>query len=186
MNIMQPGFGVGGYCLTKDPLFAEIAAAELFGLDDMKFPFCTLAVKTNNKMPLVSLDAIAKYLGGVHGKRILVLGVSYRQDIADTRYSATEIFVKAAECRGAIIRCHDPFVKYWAEMDRKLPDEIPSPIGFDCVVFTVQHRQYLELDLTSWLQNATPYVFDANRVLTAEQMNALNNLNIRYRSIGRG
>ena len=31
-NMRQPGFGVGGYCLTKDPLFAEFGARELLGL----------------------------------------------------------------------------------------------------------------------------------------------------------
>ena len=38
-NIRQPGFGVGGYCLTKDPLLAGIAARELFRREDIRFPF---------------------------------------------------------------------------------------------------------------------------------------------------
>jgi UDP-N-acetyl-D-glucosamine dehydrogenase len=37
-NMRQPGFGVGGYCLTKDPLFAGVAARELFG-QPLRFPF---------------------------------------------------------------------------------------------------------------------------------------------------
>ena len=38
-NMKQPGLGVGGYCLTKDPLMAGIAARDLFARDDLKFPF---------------------------------------------------------------------------------------------------------------------------------------------------
>src|SRR5919108_4035915 len=47
-NIRQPGFGVGGYCLTKDPLFAEIAARDLFDRGDLSFPFSSEAVAVNN------------------------------------------------------------------------------------------------------------------------------------------
>jgi len=185
-NMMQPGFGVGGYCLTKDPLFAGIAAAELFALDEIKFPFSTMAVKTNNKMPLVSLDAIDKYLGGMGDKHILLLGVSYRQDVADTRYSPSEIFVREAEKRGAIVKCHDPLVTHWAEINRELPDLIPNPEGFDCIVFAVQHKQYSQIDLDIWLENADPYIFDANRVLNQKQINSLIRMKKRFGSIGRG
>lgn len=100
-NMRQPGFGVGGYCLTKDPFFAPLAAKELFDLEGMDFPFSTRAVRVNNAMPLVSLEKIETLLGGsLMGKRLLVLGVSYRQDVGDTRCSPTEIFVREAVKKG--------------------------------------------------------------------------------------
>jgi UDP-N-acetyl-D-mannosaminuronate dehydrogenase len=51
-NIRQPGFGVGGYCLTKDPEFAAIAARDLLGIGPQPFPMSELAMKINREMPL--------------------------------------------------------------------------------------------------------------------------------------
>ena len=57
-NIRQPGFGVGGYCLTKDPLFAKIAAIDILNKDQHKFPFSSLAVKVNAQMPLITINKL--------------------------------------------------------------------------------------------------------------------------------
>lgn len=186
-NMRQPGFGVGGYCLTKDPYFAPLAAKEIFGLKNMDFPFSTKAVQTNNAMPLVSLNKIEKLLGGnLKGKRLLILGVSYRQDVGDTRYSPTEIFVKEAKKRGTKIVCQDPLVEYWAEMDMKVVQDIPEFTDYDALVFTVQHRQYMSIDFKNCVLGQDVLIFDANCVLTQEQRKDITNLdNIVFASIGR-
>ena len=185
-NMRQPGFGVGGYCLTKDPLLGTVAARELFGLDEVQFPFSTLAVETNRRMPLVTLQMLEEILGGVKGKRILLLGVSYRQDVADTRYSPAEVFVRAAREEGAEVTCHDPLVSHWAELDIAVDDRIPPADSFDAVVFAVPHRQYATFDVAGWLNGSRPLVLDANGVLSAEQQRQLRRIGCRVASIGRG
>lgn len=186
-NMRQPGFGVGGYCLTKDPYFAPLAAKEIFGIEGMDFPFSTSAVQINNAMPLVSLNKIEELLdGSIEGKRLLVLGVSYRQDVGDTRYSPTEIFVREAIRRKAEVVCQDPLVSDWIEMELPVLSEIPEFRGFDAVVFTVQHKQYLEIDFESVAIEDGTLIFDANCVLSKEQRQALGNReNIRTAYIGR-
>lgn len=186
-NMRQPGFGVGGYCLTKDPYFAPLAAKEIFGLDNMEFPFSTKAVQVNNAMPLVSLNKIEALVGGsLEGKRLLILGVSYRQDVGDTRYSPTEIFVKEALSRGAFITCQDPLVKKWQEMDMEVLQEIPSFRGYDAIVFTVQHKQYRDIDFEKAVFEKNALIFDANCVLSKTQRKDIAHLeNIRFASIGR-
>ena len=183
----QPGFGVGGYCLTKDPYFAPLAAKEIFGLENMDFPFSVQAVRTNNAMPLVSLNKIEALLdGNLKGKKLLVLGVSYRQDVGDTRYSPTEIFVKEAKRRGAEVICEDPLVDYWNEMDMKVLDEIPELNGYDAVIFTVQHKQYTSLDFKSLSLEKGILFFDANCVLSKEQRSDIEQLkNVKFACIGR-
>ncbi len=186
-NIRQPGFGVGGYCLTKDPLFAELAAEKLFGLEGIKFPFCTQAVQTNRVMPLVSLDKLKTLFDGkLEGKKILLLGISYRQDVGDTRYSPSETFVSSAQEQGAEVSFHDPMVPYWAEMNTETPKEIPDPYVMDAVVLAVPHREYLELDIKSWLGNARPIILDANNVLSDAKRAELRTNDITVYSIGRG
>ena len=185
-NMRQPGFGVGGYCLTKDPLLGAIAARELFDLDQVEFPFSTLAVETNQRMPLVTLALLEALLDGLAGKRILLLGVSYRQDVADTRYSPAEAFVRAAGDRGAEVTCHDPLVRHWSELDIAIDAALPPPGSFDAVVFAVPHREYVTLDFDAWTNGSRPLVVDANGVLTEEQQRRLRELGCRFASIGRG
>ena len=115
-----------------------------------------------------------------------VLGVSYRQDVGDTRFGPSEIFVREAEARGARVSCHDPLVREWQEMGRQLPEAIPAAEGFDAVVFAVGHDAYAKIDLAEWLSGATPLVFDANAVLSRAQRRALRDLGCRVASIGRG
>lgn len=185
-NMRQPGFGVGGYCLTKDPYFAPLAAKEIFGLEDMDFTFSTKAVKVNNAMPLVSLKKIETLLGGLKQKKLLVLGVSYRQDVGDTRYSPTEIFVKEAKKQGAIIICQDPLVEFWEEMRMEVLHEIPSFLGFDAIIFTVQHRQYQNIVFSKGDFEDNTLVFDANCVLNRKQRLELEKIkNITFACIGR-
>lgn len=186
-NMRQPGFGVGGYCLTKDPYFAPLAAKEIWGLENMEFPFSTKAVQVNNAMPLVSLNKIERLLNGsLKNKRLLVLGVSYRQDVGDTRYSPTEIFVKEAMKRGAEIICQDPLVDYWMEMDMKVQQSLPTFKGYDAVVFTVQHKQYEDINFKTEQFDKGTLIFDANCVLSQKQrIDISERTDIKFASIGR-
>lgn len=186
-NMRQPGFGVGGYCLTKDPLFAEYGARELLGFHELEFPFSEQALEVNDVMPLVTLDKVEELLGGLGGKRILLLGVSYREGVADTRESPAATFVGEAKKRDAAVVAQDPLVTDMGEgqADEVLAD-LPAPDGFDAVVFAVPHSQYAELDLPEWLGRAKPLVVDASRVLDVQTLRDLAGSGLRVWSIGRG
>jgi nucleotide sugar dehydrogenase len=186
-NIRQPGFGVGGYCLTKDPLFAGWSAKNFYGLKELDFPFCTQAIAKNMAMPLVTVNYAEKLLeGNLSRKKILLLGVSYRQDVADTRFSPSEVFVKEAQKRGAQVVCHDPLVSFWDELKIGVLNDIPSIADFDLAVFAVPHREYTLLDLARWARESRVRVIDANRVLTDKQRFEFVDAGGRLFSIGRG
>lgn len=172
-NMRQPGFGVGGYCLTKDPLLATVSVRELFEFEHIEFPFSSMAITVNSKMPIVSIEKLKKMLGvSLKGKSILLLGVSYRQDVGDTRYSPSEVFVRGTRAHGAKVECHDPFVDFWPELSQELLSDLPSADNFDAVVFAVPHEQYKSLDVNAWLNGCTPAVLDANNVLSKKQREA--------------
>ena len=59
-NLRYPGLGVGGYCLTKDPTFAEVSAKNIFRFKELKFPMSNLAININSKMPSFSFNWINK------------------------------------------------------------------------------------------------------------------------------
>jgi UDP-N-acetyl-D-glucosamine dehydrogenase len=186
-NMRRPGFGVGGYCLTKDPLLALVSARELHGRSDLEFPFSTLAVSVNRAMPMSSLRRLEALLpGGLDGATVALMGVSYREDVADTRKSPSETFVREARAHGVTVLLHDPLVRYWRELETIVPGDLPGLAGVDAVVFAVPHDPYRRLDVEGWLDGARPVVLDASDVLSAEQRATFARLGCTVAAIGRG
>jgi nucleotide sugar dehydrogenase len=186
-NMRLPGFGVGGYCLTKDPLFGAVASRQLFEAPEVAFPVSRQAVEINRAMPLASLDRLEEMLGGsVAGRAVLLMGVTYRPGVADTRYSASETFVREALARGAYVRCHDPLVMRWPELDLEVETGLTRPPGVDAIVFALGDPAYAGLDFEEWFAGERPAILDANGVLATAQRATLRGLGCHVASIGRG
>ena len=162
-NIMQPGFGVGGYCLTKDPIFAKIAAKEIFNLPNHEFHFSSTAIEVNKKMPLVIVDKIKKYFGGsLQGINILLLGATYRQDVGDTRFSPSKTFLNAARSENANVSVYDPMVDDWEGVDIALEKKLPKANDYDVIVFAVKHKEFKKIDLSLWANNSKILIHSEN------------------------
>jgi nucleotide sugar dehydrogenase len=185
-NMRTPGLGVGGYCLTKDPLFAEVAARDLFDAPDVRLPFSSQAVDVNSAMPLRALARLKELIGPLAGRRILLLGLAYRPDVGDTRSSPSLDFWRAAEDDGATVLAHDPLVARGPETRGADVSEMPSSAQIDAIVFAVDHRFYAEFDFAEWLGGRRPFVFDANGVLGSKRRSALRALGCAVASVGCG
>jgi UDP-N-acetyl-D-glucosamine dehydrogenase len=186
-NIRFPGIGVGGYCLTKDPMFAPAAARQLFNLPDAEFPFAELATKVNQKMPIHCAKKLEKLVGGkLETKKLLVLGVAYRPDVGDTRYSPVEPYVRWLESQGAEVLVSDPYVEYWEEMEKYSLPELPDATLVDAVIFCVAHRQFKDLDLAAWMGRNRPCIQDLAAVLSKANRQELRATGCIVESIGRG
>lgn len=115
-NMMLPGLGVGGYCLTKDALLAAYGAEHLLKID-AALSFSRRAILTNEKMPLRAVELIERHFGpSLSGKRAALFGVTYRPGVADTRSSPTEIVARALLARGVEVRAYDPLIERWDEL----------------------------------------------------------------------
>ena len=187
-NIRQPGFGVGGYCLTKDPLFALLTTRNLFENQNLQFPFCELGVATNQRMPMHSLSILREELGGLlQGKQILLMGVSYRPDVGDTRYSPSELFARQVIEEGGEVVFQDPIVEHWIEMECEVPSNLPELKAMDAVVLAVPHREYASLDFQQWIVgDRLTVIIDANRVLNDQQQADIEQKQVTLRTIGKG
>ncbi len=187
-NIRQPGFGVGGYCLTKDPLYASLGSENILNLKGFEFPFCELAVQVNQQMPLRCLKRVQEQLGSLHNKKLLLMGISYREDIGDTRYSPAEIFYRAAIAQGATVICHDPLVERWPETNVQVETNIHQldPAEFDAVIFGVAHQNYKKLNISEWLGQSQPLIMDACRLLSEGSIQELIEKDHNIFVIGRG
>lgn len=165
-NIMRPGLGVGGYCLTKDPLLASWSSQELFG--SVQLTQSESAVKINDRMPLHTFQKISeRFNNKLEGLEVLILGVSYLQNVGDTRYTPVELLYDKLIAAGASITLHDPYVDYWEEKDLSVQTEAIPDGQFDCLVLGTPHDDYLirEGFETAMVNSPDAQVFDPHGAL---------------------
>ena len=185
-NMRYPGFGVGGYCLTKDSLLAQWAATQLYHTDTVS-RMTLAALQTNNDMPLHTLALLRELTGGsLRGCGVLLAGVSYFPDLADTRNSPAEVFVDAALAEGALLSLHDPCVQRW-------PERAQVPITGDwskavsqasAIVLALPHSTYKNLTPSDFPRPLL--IVDANNVLTDSVAATLHQAGCRLLGVGKG
>ncbi|MDB4110573.1 nucleotide sugar dehydrogenase [Amylibacter sp.] len=145
-NLMYPGIGVGGYCLTKDPLMASWASENFFGLNS-GLQSSVKAVEDNDKMPMYCFDFVREILRDYdkNSLKIGLLGVAYGPGIGDTRFSPVEDFYKRLSMEFADIECQDPYVAIWAELNLEIETSLSTFIdkNFDVLVITTGHKDYV-------------------------------------------
>ncbi|MEO5562880.1 MAG: nucleotide sugar dehydrogenase, partial [Chitinophagaceae bacterium] len=188
-NIMLPGLGVGGYCLTKDPLLASWAKMNLFGSEE-KLTQSEIGVHINDRMPYYAFQHLySQYNGDLKGKKVLLLGVSYLNDVGDTRYTPVQGFFEKLEAAGCEVILHDPHVTYWEEKDLKVNNDLSSLLknSYDIVVITTGHRDYRNNPklIDTLLSHKPGFIYDTIGVLTNEEIKKLSAVHI-VKVIGRG
>ncbi len=115
-NLMLPGLGVGGYCLTKDALLAAWGAEALLDVE-AELPFSRQAILINETMPLRALEAARRHFGGrLRGLSAALFGITYRAGVEDTRSSPSETLGRALLAEGVAVRAHDPLAREWPEL----------------------------------------------------------------------
>jgi len=216
-NIIFPGPGIGGYCLPKDGGLGHWAYKHILGFNDDIFKMTTMAIDINDTRGLhvatLTRDALRNMGRQIAGARVLLCGASYRQDVADTRYSGSEIIVRKLTEMGAEMRVHDPYVKHWYELEKQ--DTYPAPghslarffrnqddlvntcvqsdlaaalKGIDAVILAVPHAPYLKLDpdkIVEWA-GAPLAVIDCFGILDDERIRRYFELGCEVKALGRG
>lgn len=188
-NIMQPGFGVGGYCLTKDALLADWAYINNFG-GDGHLDFSINSIQVNDLMPEYTYKLIKDFYGTLTGRSIAVLGISYLNDVSDTRNTPVELFYDLCEEDGARVVLHDPLVSSWKEKGLAVYQDLNDLEKDDVsiVVLTVRHKEYLDLECETILSlfPKLELVVDANNVVSDEKALCLAQKGISMIGVGKG
>ena len=216
-NIIFPGPGIGGYCLPKDGGLGYWAYKHILGFSDDIFKITTMAIDINDTRGLhvaeLTRDALRNMGRQTAGAHLLLCGASYRQDVADTRYSGSEIVVRKLTEMGAEMRVHDPYLEHWFELEKQ--DTYPAPghswarffrnqdsladirvehelaaavAGAAAMILAVPHAPYLQLDpdkIVEWA-GAPLAVIDCFGILDDAKIRRYFELDCEVKALGRG
>lgn len=141
-----PGPGLGGHCIPIDPFYLSWKAKE-YGLSAR---FIELAGEINHYMPHFVIEKVQNLLN-MQGKplknaRILVLGLSYKADVDDTRESPSLELIAELEKKGAIVDYHDPLIQQigpsraYDQLKGRCSKEPSST--YDCFLLSTPHTQF--------------------------------------------
>lgn len=189
-NIMYPGIGVGGYCLTKDPFLASWSKKNIFnnneGLNSSEN-----GVIINEKMPMYAYNFLkSKVKINLMNLSVVMLGVSYRSNVGDTRYSPVEAFYKYLLQDNLKIKLHDPFVSYWEELKINISNDLNSVLNDNCdiLIFSTAHELYKNSTIIiSFIKKNKPiYVFDMVGLLSEKEIKFIKENNHKVFVLGRG
>ena len=148
-NMMLPGIGVGGYCLTKDPLLASWARQHLFGAAD-GLGQSVQGVRINDRMPHFAFEFLRQRFDAkpLAQSQMLLLGAAYRGDVADTRFSPVEPFYRLAVAATGKVTVHDYFVDYWTECETAVVSDLGEALDrpLDIAVISTGHSGYRKDD----------------------------------------
>ena len=168
----RPGPGVGGHCIPVDPNYLSHAVRKL----GYPFRFVELAQEINERMPAYVAARVTRMLNGqrkaVNGARILLLGVTYKPDIADERETPALPLARRLRSLGADLAYCDPFVPAWAVDGVSCPraeDLAEALAGADLVVLLQPHRSF---DLDAVARHAR-LVLDTRGVLHGPRVERL-------------
>ena len=186
-NLMYPGIGVGGYCLTKDPLLASWARKSFFG-SEFDLALSVNGVSVNDQMPIFAFNRLVQIFGDLRGKKVAFLGVSYRGDVGDTRFTPVGPLVEMVREAGAEILLHDPFVSYWEEHKCHVESDLNTVLDscVDLIVISAGHRQYKQkLTIDKLMALDSTLIYDTIGLFCKEQLSILQSKH-KVSVLGRG
>lgn len=216
-NMIFPGPGIGGYCLPKDGGLGVWSYKHLMGFESDIFRITPQAININDTRGLHAAQLVRDALRNmgliVAASQITILGVSYREDVGDTRYSGSEILIRKLTEMGAEVKAHDPYVQHWWELEkqdsypaegtswarffrnqeqlaefRMAPSIAEALKGSDAVVLAVRHGAYLELSPDSVVDMAGGplAVVDCFGILEDARIERYFELGCEVKGLGRG
>lgn len=168
-----PGPGVGGHCIPVDPSYLSYTVRKL----GYPFRFVELAQEINERMPSYVVARVQRLLNRarkpVNGSRVLLLGVTYKPDIADERETPAIPVAEALLELGAELAFCDPYVKEWSVEGRRIPreEDLAEAVAAADVVVLLQQHSAFDLDI---VEERAPLVLDTRGVLaTSERVERL-------------
>ena len=146
-KFLHPGPGYGGSCFPKDTR-ALTTVADQFGVETL---IVDSVIEANERQRKAMIPKIEKLVGDVKGKRIAVLGLSFKPETDDMRESPATDIIKDLQKLGAKIKAFDPVAmdeaKHCLSDIEYATDEYDAIEGADALVFLTEWNQFRALDM---------------------------------------
>ncbi len=182
-KFLHPGPGYGGSCFPKDTR-ALSTVAKQFGADSM---IVDTVIEVNERQRRAMIPKIEKLLGDLKGKKIGILGLSFKPETDDMRESPAVDIIKDLQAKGAKIKAYDPVAM--EEAHKCLPDieyasdEYDAIEGADILVFLTEWNQFRALDMNRVKELLTsPKIADLRNIYDPETMREMG---FEYTGVGR-
>jgi len=161
-HIHRPSLGVGGHCIPVYPhfLLGDATDGELSLVRDGR--------STNDGMAQVGVRQLERLMGGLQGRRVLVLGAAYREDVKELAFSTVFPLVDALRAAGADVLIHDPLFEphELRTLEAVVVDKVDAARDVDAVVVQAWHQQFKAIDWTRF--NGLKAVLDGRGTLDPE------------------
>lgn len=182
-KFLHPGPGFGGSCFPKDTR-ALASVAKEFGSETL---IVDSVIEVNKRQRLAMIPKIEEIVGDFSGKKIGVLGLSFKPETDDMRESPAIEIIKEIQKRGATVKAFDPVAM--EEAKHSLPDieyaadEYAAIEGVDALVIVTEWNQFRALDMNrvKKLLNA-PKIIDLRNIYEPKEMKELG---FEYVGVGR-
>jgi UDPglucose 6-dehydrogenase len=146
-KFLHPGPGYGGSCFPKDTR-ALTTVADQFGVETL---IVDSVIEANQRQRLAMIPKIEKLSGDLSGKRVAVLGLSFKPETDDMRESPATDVIKELQNRGAHVKAFDPVAmeeaKHYLPDIEYATDEYDAITGADILVFLTEWNQFRALDM---------------------------------------
>ena len=182
-KFLHPGPGYGGSCFPKDTR----AFTKVGDKYDVETSVVDAVIKANDDQRLAMIPKIERLVGDLNGKRIGVLGLSFKPETDDMRESPAIEIINELIKRGATITAYDPVAM--EEAKHSLPhigyaaDEYEAIDGADALVIITEWNQFRALDMekVKGLLNS-PKIADLRNIYEPSDMRELG---FEYVGVGR-
>lgn len=140
VNILRPGPGVGGHCISVDPWFLVEAAPDITSL-------IHTARLVNDAQPDYVVDLVKRILGAGSGEKVTILGLAYKPDVDDLRESpAVEVAHKLAQV-GMSVTAFEPFKPDFIVPGVSMATTLDEAVNqAEIIVLLVNHSAFRSLD----------------------------------------
>ena len=166
----RPGPGVGGHCIPIDPNYLSFKTRQI----GKPVRFVELAQEINNTMPSYIVSRILEKMNSLQkpmkNSNILILGVSYKKDISDTRESPSIDIIENLVSKGVNVSFYDPYVESLnLNVSVNKEQDISNFDNYDLILFHTSHSEFSkinfqEIDVPIFDATGTDYLSNSERI----------------------
>lgn len=179
-DFFSAGIGYGGSCLPKD----VSALIHLSEMNDFE-PLLLKAVQAvNENQTDYILSKVKKLLGDVAGKKIAMLGVTFKPETDDLRDAPSIRIIKKLKEKGARLTAYDPILKGKEIHSVKVQNNVYSAVrGCEAVIISTEWSEFRQIDFYKMKKlMKKPVIFDGRNIYDRKRMKAMGFI---YEGVGR-